>query len=144
MWHINHRRAVERGFATAGVCNSFAKSPSCVFRELSGLHPFLCRMPPACQARSSHSKFASSRCVDGTSPESEVASAVCYTTLRTSQTTNTITMMVPSNPKPSFSFLLLYRHSSISFSGMRRTDCRPAEYSKAAYIQMPKRRALCS
>ena len=38
---------------------------------------------------------------------SEIALAVCHTTLRTSQTTRQITIMVPTNPKPSILFLLL-------------------------------------
>ena len=50
-----------------------------------------------------------------------------YTILRTSQTTRQITITVPSTPNPSILVFLLYRHPSMSFSGMRRAERRLAE-----------------
>jgi len=65
-----------------------------------------------------------------------------HTTLRTSQTTRQITIIVPSNPNPSILFLLLTPISVNSFQGMRRAERRLAGDSTAVFSQTPKRRTL--
>jgi hypothetical protein len=64
------------------------------------------------------------------------------TTLRMSQTTRQITIIVPSTPNPSILFLLLTPIWVNSLQGMRRAERRLAGDSTVVYRQTPKRRTL--